>query len=82
MRYLAININYVLDQDWYCRFASVLDCYKYFDSLGSGHGPAVAVYDMETESYLWIDESHSANDERLNGIVVNAMQKIKSQKTY
>ncbi|HEY0177502.1 MAG TPA: hypothetical protein VGC08_14060 [Pedobacter sp.] len=76
MRYLAININYKLDQDWYCRCASVPDCYKYFDSLGPGHGPRVAIYDIEEYKYLWIDENHLENDKRLNGIVFGAMKKI------
>lgn len=57
MRYLAIHINYDLDQNWYARFDSVLDCYKYFDSLGKGDGPRVAVYDVETQKYLWLSET-------------------------
>lgn len=78
MRYLAININYKLDQDWYCRCASVLGCNEYFDSLGPGHGPRVAIYDTEENKYLWIGESHDTNSVRLNEIVSKAIQKIKA----
>lgn len=79
MKYLAININYELDQDWYCKCATVLDCYSYFDSLGPGHGPRTAIYDIENNTYLWIDDSHMRTNQRLNGIVYDAMKKISSQ---
>jgi hypothetical protein len=74
MRYLAININYQLDQDWYCKCATVIDCYSYFDSLGSGHGPRTAIYDIETNKYLWVADDHMGYNERLNGIVQDAMK--------
>jgi len=76
MRYLAININYELDQDWYCKCATIFDCYNYFDSLGPGDGPRTAIYDIETNTYLWVDENHLGRNERLNGIVSDAMSKI------
>ena len=79
MRYLAININYELDQDWYFKCASVLDCYSYFDRLGPGDGSRTAIYDMELNTYLWINESHERTDERLNRIVNGAMKKIRAQ---
>jgi len=77
MRYLAININYELDQDWYCKCASVIDCFSYFDRLGTGHGPMVAIYDIEQEKYLWIAADHQQSDGRLNKIVTGAVKKIK-----
>lgn len=80
MRYIAININYNLDQDWYYRCNSVLECYNYFDGLGSGHGPRVAIYDLEKKDYLWIEEEQRKTSmERINGIVFGAIQKIKQQ---
>lgn len=82
MRYLAININYKLDQDWYYKCDSVMECYDYFDRLGPGHGPRVAIYDMEKKDYLWIDlEQREKNLARINGIVMGAIQKIKRQQT-
>ena len=76
MRYLAININYDLDQDWYYRCASVLECYQYFESLGPGHGPRVAVYDTEQYKFLWIDQNFLNKKEYLNSIVSKAMKNI------
>ncbi|WP_158797443.1 hypothetical protein [Pedobacter sp. L105] len=78
MRYLAININYKLDQDWYHRCGSVLECYKYFERLGPGDGGKAAIYDTEINKYLWIDEKQFDNDDRLNKIVVEAVNKIKT----
>jgi len=76
MRYLAININDTLDQEWYYKCDSLIDCYKYFESLGEGHGPKAAIYDMELNKYLWIEETRLSDDERLNNIVFEAIKKI------
>jgi len=78
MRYLAININYKLDQDWYHRCASVSDCHTYFDNLGPGDGPKAAIYDTEINKYLWIDEHQIDNDDRLNSIVYDALKKLRT----
>ncbi len=79
MRYLAININYKLNQDWYCRLGSILECHKYFNSLGAGHGPGVAIYDTEMEQYLWLQETYCEDNPRLNEIVLNATKPVKSK---
>ena len=79
MRYLAININYKLDQDWYYRCDSVLECYDYFDRLGSGHGPRVAIFDLEQNNFLWVDAGHLDKMDRINAIVFGAIQKLKQQ---
>lgn len=76
MRYLAININQDLDQDWYYRCASVLECYKYFESLGPGHGPRVAIYDSEQYKYIWIDEKYLGKEAQLNAIVSKSRKNI------
>lgn len=74
MRYLAININYNLDQQWYCKCASVADCIKYFDRLGPGHGPKTAIYDIQTHLYVWIDEINQVNEKQINKIVADALK--------
>lgn len=79
MKYLAININYKLDQDWYYRCNSVLECYDYFDRLGPGHGPRTAIYDTERNEFLWVDEAQRENMERIHGIVFDAVQKMRQQ---
>jgi len=72
MRYLAININYRLDQDWYCRLNTIMDCHQYFNSLGPEHGPSIAIYDTEIDQYLWLQDSYQEDDPRLKGIITNA----------
>lgn len=74
MRYLAININYQLDQQWYYKCASVADCINYFNSLGSGHGPKTAIYDIHNNQYIWIDDRHLEKQEQLNKIVADALK--------
>jgi hypothetical protein len=74
MRYLAININPQLHQNWYFRCTSVLDCYNYFDKLGSGHGPRTAIFDTELNSYLWVDEKQVDCIEQINDIVLSAQR--------
>lgn len=76
MRFLAININYNLDQNWYHRCNSILECYQYFDRLGPGDGPRIAIYDTYSNQYLWIDEEHLNDEKRLNNIVFEAMKNI------
>ncbi|MBB5637848.1 hypothetical protein HDE68_003773 [Pedobacter cryoconitis] len=76
MRYLAININYKLDQDWYCKLGSIKDCYQYFNSLGPQHGPGVAIYDTEMKKYMWLDETYREDNARLNQIILDATKSI------
>ncbi|KIO76849.1 hypothetical protein TH53_12665 [Pedobacter lusitanus] len=77
MRYLAININYKLDQDWYCRLGSVVDCHEYFNSLGPGHGPGIAIYDTEIGQYMWLEETYTDDNPRLSEIIANALKSVK-----
>ena len=78
MRYLAININYKLDQNWYYRCNTVLECYNYFDRIGPGRGPRTAIYDTELNKYLWIDEEQSKNMIRINAVVYSAVRKVRT----
>lgn len=80
MRYLAININYKLDQNWYCRLGSIIDCHKYFSSLGPQHGPGVAIYDTEIEKYMWINEAYKEDNARLTEIILDAAKPVKVYK--
>jgi len=73
MRYIAINVNYKMDMDWYFRCSSVLECYQYFDRLEPGDGKRTAIYDTEQHEYLWIDEESIDNEKRLNAIIRDAM---------
>lgn len=75
MRYLAINVNYKMDMDWYHRCDSVVDCFQYFDNLGIGDGKRTAIYDIEAKEFLWIDDDSLGNMDRLEGIVDEAIQK-------
>lgn len=78
MRYLAININYKLDQNWYHKCGSVVECHQYFEKLGPGDGARAAIYDTAINKYMWIDEKQIENDERLNSIVFEAVKKIQT----
>ena len=78
MRYLAININDKLDQNWYYRCNTVLECYNYFDRIGPGHGPRTAIYDTELNKYLWVDEEQSKNMIRINAVVYSAVRKVRT----
>ena len=80
MRYLAININYKLDQDWYCRLGSIMECHKYFSSLGPQHGPGVAIYDTEMEQYMWLEEAYREDNARLIEIILSATKSSKPEK--
>ena len=78
MRYLAININYKLDQDWYCRLGSIMECHKYFSSLGPQHGPGVAIYDTEMGQYMWLEEAYREDNARLIEIILSATKSSKA----
>jgi hypothetical protein len=78
MRYLAININYQLDQDWYCKLGSIMDCHKYFNSLGPQHGPGVAIYDTEMKQYMWLSETYREDNARLIEIILDATKSGKA----
>ncbi|MBB5620624.1 hypothetical protein HDE69_001673 [Pedobacter cryoconitis] len=77
MRYLAININYKLDQDWYCRLGSIVACHKYFSELGPEHGPGVAIYDTEMRKYMWLSETYRDDNPRLIEIIQDATKYLK-----
>jgi len=78
MRYLAININYQLDQDWYCKLGSIMDCHKYFSSLGSQHGLSIAIYDTKMRQYIWLNEAYREDNARLIKIIQDATKSIKA----
>ncbi|MGY0036960.1 hypothetical protein [Pedobacter sp. NJ-S-72] len=78
MRYLAININYKLDQDWYCRLGSIMECHKYFGSLGPQHGPGVAIYDTEMGQYMWLEDAYREDNARLIEIILSATKSSKA----
>lgn len=77
MRYLAININSRLDQEWFHRCPTVLECYNYFDRLGPGHGPRAAIFDTVVNSFLWVAEEQLDNMVQLTGIVFTAIRESK-----
>jgi len=77
MRYLAININSKLDQEWFYRCHSVLECYNYFDRLGPGHGPRAAIFDVVMNNFLWVAEAQLDNMVQLNAIVFGAIKDSK-----
>lgn len=80
MRYLAININYKLDQDWYCRLGSIVACHKYFSDLGAEHGPGIAIYDTEMGKYMWLNKAYKDDNVRLNEIIQDATRTAKGWK--
>jgi hypothetical protein len=75
MGYLAINVNYKMDMDWYCRCQSVLECYQYFSRLEPGDGRRTAIYDIKARKYLWISEESVDQVERLDRIVDSAIER-------
>lgn len=80
MGYLAININYKMDMDWYYRCESVVDCFEYFDRLEVGDGKRTAIYDVDAKEFLWIDDDSLGNEDRLERIVFEALQKKTKQR--
>lgn len=74
MSYIAINVNYKMDMDWYHRCDSVVDCFQYFDNLEIGDGKRTAIYDIQAKEFLWIDDDSLGNIDRLEGIVDEALQ--------
>ena len=80
MGYLAINVNYKMDMNWYYRCESVLACYQYFSRLEPGDGRRTAIYDIKVKKFLWIAEDSANQLERLDGIVAGALQKIKKNR--
>lgn len=74
MRYLAININYSLNQKWYYKCNSVADCIQYFNRLGPGHGPKTAIYDLQTHLCIWTDETNHISETQIKEIVANVLK--------
>jgi len=79
MEYLAINVNYKMDMDWWCRCRSILECYQYFDRLEPGDGRRTAIYDTKAKKFLWIAEESVNQIERLDRIVDDAIRKMPSR---
>lgn len=77
MEYLAINVNYRMDMDWYYKCESILECYQYFDRLEPGDGRRTAIYDINAQTYLWIAEESENQMERLDRIVADAIRKTR-----
>lgn len=69
-----------MDMDWYYKCNSILECYQYFDRLEPGDGRRTAIYDVDEQDFLWIDEDSLGNEDRLNGIVYEAMQGIRQNR--
>lgn len=74
-RYLAINVNYKMDMDWYHRCETMVDCLQYFENLEIGDGKKTAIYDTVTKEFVWINDESIDQMDRLNGIVEEARQK-------
>jgi len=75
MNYIAINVNYKMDMDWYHRCNSVVECLQYFDRLEVGDGNRSAIYDNKKKHFIWIDDDSADQIDRLQRIVAEAQQK-------
>lgn len=75
MSYIAINVNYKMDMDWYHRCGSVSECMEYFRKLEVGDGEETAIYDVNAAVFVWINDKSINETARLERIVADALKK-------